>query len=465
MQFEYRQDGDSKKGSKRSLSVSSEQMAFSGANHGETALPKGVCRYAVGVVNRKRSRIELYDAESSGAVFGLLPRRSVEDEVAAVSAQVEGASAKARRDMLIDDFGSRKKQKMEKSKAANIVDVSAVTAASSVAADLRDRASGTASTGADAATGTTTERKVAEGMEASRKAVLPPYNVHATTPDNAYPVDGLLGGEAILEALAPSFKNIMSSLKDTTSLTKEISAFAKGPGAAYLHAHLVAATMSGDASGSEGGGVKKNVIKKKLRCLAMLKYMLDMVNADTRLRFLTPKPKAEASEPTEGASGSKKGSEKKGEGSAVPEEPFIVGMKIVPRTILDYLLAKFTEARSTGEEVTYHRTEPLTLRLLSHIAVLALTIQDFRIADLRPLAAAVKLQPAKLLANFREAGCTYEPIRSSSEAGSSSAGEAEAEEEGEGGGGAGGRPGIVSYSVVLKMPLTFPKAKSGPKRR
>ncbi len=438
-----------KKGLKRVLTASNEQLSFSASSSDAT---KGVYKYVVGFISHKRKRVEVYDAACSGVVLRLRPVRAAagEDEAAAVE-DMAGASAKARRDMLIDSFGSRKKQKMERSKAANIVDVRAVTAAGSVAADLQERAGVAEREGSGAAGGTTAAR-VAAGLAASRAAILPPHDERATTLEGAYPVDAILGGNAVVDALGPVVNEFMKVLKDAGALADAIGARIgqRVPGAAYLRDRLTAVTAVPDEG---AGGLKKAVVRRNLRCVLLLQHMIALsLSPADKLRFVEAKPK---------------------EGGVPTGEMYVPCLRGAPPPLVSHLLSLFRQARvelkepprggapptaggegEEGTETVYARTEGLASRLSAYIAVLALVLDEGRIADLRPLAAALKSTPVTLLRSFREVGCGYEPIR---------AGEA-AKAEGEGKGEAENRSGVVSYSVHLKLPLVFPKPKAGPRR-
>ena len=116
-----------------------------------------------------------------------------------------------RRKLLIQTFGSRKKQNLQKSREAGMVDAGNVTSGTAVSR-LLNKTAAAAGAGAGAgagATGTEAVRRlrctvcgctmidsgvhadaVADAQAATRKSLLPPVNLEATAVQDAYPVDG-----------------------------------------------------------------------------------------------------------------------------------------------------------------------------------------------------------------------------------------------------------------------------------
>jgi hypothetical protein len=155
----------------------------------------------LGVYNPKRKRMDLYPVEG-GAVLGLhLTAVHGSGAAASASGGLEGMGMRERRDMVIADFGSKKKQKMERSRKANIVDVTAVAAAGDIAGALRTgskataRKAGEADAAAAGAAGSggaglgTSAAKVEDALMRARVATLPPFDLSAPTPSRAYPLE------------------------------------------------------------------------------------------------------------------------------------------------------------------------------------------------------------------------------------------------------------------------------------
>lgn len=393
----------------------------------------------------------------------------------AVAADLDGVSAKARRDMLIDAFGSRKKKMMEKSKAANIVDVDAVTAAGDIAASLRDTsktagdggAGSSASSSAGAAGGIgISERKVQDAMRAARLATLPPYNELASKPEDAYPFDGLVTG-AEVDAMNGQITVLMRAMKDADAekLSEMINQIART--SQFVRDRLTALTSDKSKATDDGGFSGQHaVLRKRLQALVYVKHLLKVHEAprELRLKEMTVKPKDTPAESAESAEGTA--------AAAPATEIGIPSLKFLPQPVQARVLSIFCDKRagsgrgdggaaassssaaaSSGiEDVTYVRTQELQDKLCAYIACLSLIVDNFS-SDIRLLAADMKLAPLKLLHFFKELGCTANPIRSG---GAGAGGDGEALSS------TGLKTGtVISYQVVLKTPLQFPKLKTG----
>lgn len=361
-------------------------------------------------------------------------------------------SDRARQALLINDFGSRKKKKMEVSRQANIVDVRAVAAAGEVGQHLQASSAGrNAGTpeecAADGATGTAGS-KLAATLLAGRVATLPPFDPAADTPEGAYPLGGIIS-DSVFEALEPSVRLVVKAMEggdaaaqDTqaTALVAQLS-FGSEHVAERLRALLCLRVQrkrsaGGEATTEEAGAIRRSAAKTRAGCLVFLAQLLLLHRAPNSLHFRLPPPP-----PPPGADGGAAGAEEADTAAAAPPaEPTIPALAGIPAAVVSQLLARFTEARpAIGAAAAVHpsfyvRSDELRDRLVAHAAVLALIADGFSL-DVSLLARDLRLPLAKVAMFLREAGAAVEPVRDSG--------------------------AVVSYTSTLKAPLVFPKLKYG----
>ena len=390
----------------------------------------------------KRNRLTLAPVETGGLFRLQMTTTHVGDGAKGPS------SDRARQALLISDFGSRKKQKMEVSRQANIVDVKAVAASSEVGQHLQAASlAAAAGRGASADSGdvrSTVGSKLEATLHDGRVATLPPFDASADTPEGAYPLSGIMSAE-VFEALEPNARLILNAMEGGGDATREktkalISKLSKES----QHVTSRLDTLVGmrlqrkhsdksAAAGAESGGIRRSAAKSRAGCLLFLAQLLQLHRASHSLHYRSPRTPATTSAevplPTDFPSES-------------PGEPSIPALADMPPGVVTELLARYTEARAASGEASsvhpsyYVRTEELRDRLVAHAAVLALIVDGFTM-DLRLLAGDLRLPLAKVSTMLREAGCTVEPVR-------------------EGG-------TVVSYVATLKAPLVFPKLKYGRK--
>lgn len=470
-------------------------------------------RYALGVYNRKRKRLDIYETESNGSLFNvtMVSVTNRQGTTTYDNNDLTEVSAKARRDMLIESFGSRKKKAMERSKAANIVDVSAIAAAEQVAATLRESSNQVSSSSSTTGTNTraisTSERKVTEALNAARRTMLPPFNELASIPDDAYPFDGIITNEEVDE-IQYTTNNIIRAIatKDNTAL--EQLAYTHARGSEYVRDRLFRLSADDDKTKSktkkrssrstttnddnnddndDDTFTDKSVLRKRVRALLYLKCLLALHRSPNELR-----PRTLTSSNT-------------GDDTANPDEnnnasTIVIGnaaqegipqLRWIPTSIQNRMLSLFTEQRantrvhssslssssSSLSDIVYVRTPDLIDKLITWIACLSLIIDGYT-TDLRLLAIDMRLTPVRLLHFYKELGCTATPVRSNLPAKlidtTTTTIEQQPEEEinnNEEGSGdtnttankptVSGRSTVVSYTVVLHVPLNFPKPKIG----
>ena len=104
---------------KRTLRAYANTVTLEAKNHGTKTLTPP-CSYFIGVRSSKRNRVDIYPADS-GVLYSL-GIKEIEGVKEVKENELDGLDFYQRRDILIGSFGSRKKQMMEKSRKANIVE-------------------------------------------------------------------------------------------------------------------------------------------------------------------------------------------------------------------------------------------------------------------------------------------------------------------------------------------------------
>ena len=223
LQFQYA--ADRSRPEKRQLTAANDTVSYEARNHGEGVAPPSDVKYLLGVVSRKRGRMDVYDADGGGVIYGMrlkAVRGSGAESAAARGGGEHALDDRARRDILISAFGSRKKQAMDASQKANIINPNAVAAAAGVAKTITKSAASAATGGGASSSssaskggsivpdvvtvdpallGSTSSAKVETSLMEARRAKLPPFRLDAESPSEAYPLEGLMPSD-VMDALA-----------------------------------------------------------------------------------------------------------------------------------------------------------------------------------------------------------------------------------------------------------------------
>eukprot|EP00455_Lapot_gusevi_P050634 TRINITY_DN737_c0_g4_i2.p1 TRINITY_DN737_c0_g4~~TRINITY_DN737_c0_g4_i2.p1 ORF type:complete len:413 (+),score=101.15 TRINITY_DN737_c0_g4_i2:58-1296(+) len=184
--FHYFQNPKADKAHQRIVVAETPTVSYVGANFGAQSSKKTSRRYAVGLLNTEKKKIELAEVEClytmSQIVKGV---DDIEDEEEKVSN--EGAHATKKR-QLVDTFGSRKSQKQMRSAAASQVkpqdaeSLEAISHAMEISSEF--------------------EFVKVDAESSINTTVLPPYDIHATDPAHIYPLERIISNE-IMESLEP----------------------------------------------------------------------------------------------------------------------------------------------------------------------------------------------------------------------------------------------------------------------
>jgi len=381
---------------------------------------RGSTKFLLGVFSKKRKRLDIYEPEGrdGSGVFGLNLTSSGATTKAAVVSSLEGVGNRERRDVLISSFGSRKKKALERSKAANIVDVHAITAATEAASVLRSSAKASATVDGSEKL----DDRSNQALMKAREALLPPFDPSATEASQAYPIDGIIQS-ADRAALTGMVSSVFKALRSGSSVSEMESAGGKLVQGSKYALDLFSRISDQFASGS----VDERSARDRLRALFFLRCLIRLYSAPKELRV------------------------KKSSSSVNPTECNVSGLHDVPSSIADHLLGLFTERRSGGSSKSavrvddasdgehFVRTPDLIDRLGCYIGCVSLFCEgmDEGSLDIRPIASDMALSNSKLMRYYRELGCSIVSSKGSSAPVSSTS----------------------TIVALRKLPLSFPKPK------
>ena len=454
----------------RGVAGPSSSLTYSGVARGGPPPPTAGGVLLLGVLDHTARTLEVYPGEGGGT--GVVPVSAG----LVHSAPEEGSlDARTRRDFLISIFGSKKKQKLEASRKANIVNVGDLADAEDVAADLRagavkgkkaaasqPGAAGDSSIASSSdseqvegtgAVGSTSEKKIEASLAAARLLMLPPFVASANSVVEAYPLTGLVGEEDWEEStygsLTRSARSLDEAARAASGASGEESAESAqarldgmlsrhGRDSLFVAAALGAACASPPSDPEDEEEAKGRI--DRLVALLYLRYLVVLHKAPTKLVFKAPKAavvEGEAPPPAVDVD------------TLDPSTLEIPSLRWVPAPVRERLLSTFAEPRGSDGR-TLFRSPALVDRLACHAAVAALLGCSGNL-DLGLLAADFGQTPSALLHYFTQAGCKSEPVRG---------------EAGDEGPTAPGSPKpkrgrVNSYVVTLKTPLVFPRLKLG----
>ncbi|VEU39706.1 unnamed protein product [Pseudo-nitzschia multistriata] len=158
-------------------------------------------KICVGVYDKKRGSVQLFEGATKGTVFSL--RQSVPTyahESGDVESNLSGTAAGPN---IFEDFGSQKKRRVLKSQAANRVDVNHVVGAGTNSQVVNQIMQGQAMSESNKkaiadSKHADTERKTANevALEEARKQLIPEYNQNASDPSKVFNAKSIAGEKA-----------------------------------------------------------------------------------------------------------------------------------------------------------------------------------------------------------------------------------------------------------------------------
>lgn len=475
-------------------------LEYSGRNHGGAAAAhSGKMRFGVGVLLPAATpgaapHLRIWETD---LVFSVQQRvtsaTAAATQEAATSSSAAGSASDAmdnatRRALVVDTFGSKRAKLDKRKREDNSRAAETIAAASQLLQAVHMEAAIEETSGAIAAAAVTkaapgglTDAEKAE--EASRRRVLPRYNRAASTPELAYPFEGLLDADS-LKTLGKPVNILLKLLRKTRGKAVEdggksaVAGLDKALDAGHLpltslgnfaRQRFVALAQEADAGDAA-------VSRRPLEALLVASLLIAVHSSGRTLRPAKPaadaKPAAETeAQPGTAAEASSSSSSSAAAAAAAtagvgadaaknaaaalfPTRPVPQCLALAAPELSDAVLRKFTERQSAGRgKVTWTRQPQFQDRLMMHIAVAALWAARFDLSSVLTLARDLGLPPRKLvLTYFRQLGCKHAAAASAPPsdivAATPSDAAAFAAASGEG-----------DYRVTLPAPLLFPPPK------
>eukprot|EP00850_Spirogloea_muscicola_P010074 SM000058S18504 [mRNA] locus=s58:194614:197149:- [translate_table: standard] len=257
------------------------------------------------------------------------------------------------------------------------------------------------------AEGLLTRVQAEEALNAKLVRNIPPHDLQATSPEDAYPLHQLIphhiwDGLKVVGLVAAAHK------PEKAERFRRLGTY---PPYLLDRVHR----LKGEDAGT---------LDRQARLLMYLSHLIRFYNAPTYLKL-------ESSDSLSGAS-----------------LDALSAMVHVPSSVLDFLIAQFTErADQHGAQAALRRPKEKSHLLLCHILVVALKA-DLFVVDPADIAPEVKMIPKELIPFFKEVGCTVEKVRRAALSGN---GNIQSEK------------GL--YRAVMAVPLQFPKLTSKRRRK
>jgi len=477
-------------------------IKYAGKNYGEGGA-RNLVKYAVGVIDDSSSTVELFPVDT---LFCMRPDLRVAaeagttDALASASAQyiqastagaetvVDQRAATATRKLLVNEFGSKLKQKQYRSRDANVIDAAAVAGGEVVKGALADSAA--------AATAASDE---GADQEVTEKWMLPPYDKAAKAPADVYPVHSLIPLD-LGQALAAQVGALVKVMK-TPDATD-----------AWLKANRVPGLVTFFINKAKADtGMDRKSLKHVARVSLFLSHLLVLNEAPTRMsasaKLLELSKEAAAPPADEGEDASEDADVELSESGATaatstaeavgaaayqedghaggaegaaagageagdaleedkPKKPTfmpapgltennataISSLKFMEEGAAAALLANFAEKHppsGPGRGPTFQRTKQLRDKLLLYICACMLHLEGFSM-PLTTLSRRLRIVQKSLLKYFQQLGCSYKSSRK--------------EKRKRGEDPQSSNPEMFTeYSVKLDVPLTFPSVRKGRK--
>lgn len=459
---------DSKGGQRRRrLRIAGETAHIAYSAEQPAVARKTAARYMVGVYKKSAQEVVLYPVEALVALSQNVRNRNAQGELEESLASPdkekeverglnEGEEAAEytgyadRRKSLVQTFGTKKKQRVMQSQEENRINARGVVGMNALGSFLTDSL-----------------KEVQQEMstqamtpaEASRAALLPPFDPHARAVERVYRPRQMLGGDEVWDSIARELEAILEEAAGRAGEGLEGGSSGEGLGGYEAlareaivdkfqpwpplvlelieRAPMPTPTIVKRTSwvGGEAVGGERDLRQEHMCQLLLLRHLFELYRLPPSLRG--------------GA---------KGLSSAL-------GLGDVDRTVAMVLLEHFFETeggRGTGAEggsygqegrqVRHTRTKALTDKLLLHMLVLCLVVSGFRTSATR-VAEALRMSLGECTTLFRETGATVRKVFGRTEKGAGLAG---------GDGEEAGRPrkkGKEEAVVELLLPLKFPEIK------
>lgn len=370
----------SKKKKQRILLTHTDKMVYQGVNFAHHKPSLNFQNYAVGVYNKQSGKVEMHALDH---IYVLQP--SIQSRLTSTStaqqedtdeeqpeAEAVGVSKYDQRKALVNAFGNKASKRIVKNVEENRLNPSNIAGSKAVHRVLEEKMqameqpSTTSSTSGKSTSGAATKSKEGESvdaraLDATRRAMLPPFNADAVKQDEVYDPESFLDVDHV-EALVLQAQYFMDQIKDNSvrnfTSTHSISGF--------VETSLVQVSQHHP---------EQHV--KKIGYIFYLHYLILLF----RQRFPVRKS------PTE----------------------FSTSLNIPP-IVLQQLLAVFSDANHQNGRLVFTQSKTLKDKLLIYILMMALVIRNYTL-DLQELAQDLKRSPATLGPYCRELGCRMDRVK------------------------------------------------------
>jgi hypothetical protein len=348
--------------------------------------------------------------------------------------------------MLINEFGSRMKQKQQRSREANAVDAGQVAGATAVASALADDVTMEGQEGESGSARGAGGSASDDALMTLRRTLLPPFNAHASDASAVYPLDSLVP-PSVGKGLAGSVNELFKAIKKPSTVEEVCKAHRLG----YY------ATKRMQAWAEGGSSMEKAELKAKIRVLVLLQCYLKVIRQNRALRLSAPKDVKPEEEGVEGDGGDAASAGVVGGGEEEDSgNPSMPGpLRWMPESVGAHILGKFytrhADARAHGG-YKWMRDGQGETRLYLHAVVCAGHVEGWNMR-LNPLAKELKMPVKKLRQYFQEAGFSVTVDKNAT---------SKAQEAVKSRGGAGKVENV--YRATLPTPVTFPNPKRGPRK-
>lgn len=315
--------------------------------------PRPAARLLVGAFDRATNTLHLAHA---GWRCGLQqhpkPAAAAEDDAPPDAA----AAATLRKRELVDEFGSKKARKKQKAAALRVVDETNMAGRQVLEREL-------VSAGGHAARALEEAAAAREATEASTRAHVPRYDLAATEPLDAYPLESVVPAEVWPDLPHEALREAIAEAPDDASLEKLVGAL-EGVTRAAADKRIELDALrrlrdelgGGSAHRAEATTVRQNA---ELRALLFLRHLLAFKALPSVLRDRAPKGHTLAA------------AERAGDAAAHP----LAARAGIPSRVWRFLVTRFTDASldDSGKPMQ-HRSAAGTHRLMCHAIVLCVRL-------------------------------------------------------------------------------------------
>ncbi|XP_020604123.1 DNA-directed RNA polymerase I subunit RPA49-like [Orbicella faveolata] len=239
--YQWADKADQRKKQRRTVIAETEEMEYIGQNFGQFSRSSGLCKYVLGVYDKKTEVMKMYDTEMITLQPQILGTAGANQEEDAPDSKLD-LSFMEKNDLLTEAFGSNRKKRAMASRHRNKVDKNELN--ETVSDVLESLAKGPMDT--------------TDGGD-EQHPYLPPFNINAITATDVYKLDDIIT-PLEYEALQPASLEIKNANKQKINEWRKKERFPE-----YVLQHLDRMSVNS----SQG-------LHQSCCCLLYLSYMMTM---------------------------------------------------------------------------------------------------------------------------------------------------------------------------------------------